>query len=72
MLVIVLHSGAYAGFLRGGPNFKFFVILDVHAAKLGGFGGMPPNKKILKNGTTLCVLRQFSTTFMLKNPLKKL
>ena len=26
-------TGAYAGFLRGGPNFKIFVILDIHAAK---------------------------------------
>ena len=27
-------SGAYAGFLRGGgPNFKFFGILDIHAAE---------------------------------------
>ena len=26
-------AGAYAGFLRGGPNFKISGILDIHAAK---------------------------------------
>ena len=25
-------TGAYAGFLRGGPNFKISRILDIHAA----------------------------------------
>ena len=25
-------TGAYAGFLRGGPNFKISGILDIHAA----------------------------------------
>ena len=26
-------AGTYAGFLRGGANFKIFEILDIHAAK---------------------------------------
>ena len=38
---------------------------------LGGFGGMPPNKKIFKNGANSCVLRLFSTTFMVKKILSK-
>ena len=57
----MLSSGAYAGFLRGGgPNFKISGILDIHFAAcreqrsceplLGGFGGMPPPKKIFING----------------------
>ena len=28
-----INPGAYAGFLRGGPNFKIFGILDIHAAE---------------------------------------
>ena len=28
-----MYAGAYAGFLRGGPNFKISGILDIHAAK---------------------------------------
>ena len=55
-----------------GPNLKISGILDIHAAKLRafarGFGACSP-KKIFKNGAILCV---FSTTFMVKNPLKKL
>ena len=31
---------------------------------------MPPNKKILKNGANLCILRLFSTTFMVKTSQK--
>ena len=30
---VCANTGAYAGFLRGGPNFKNFGILDIHAAK---------------------------------------
>ena len=29
----MINTGAYAGFFRGGPNFKNFWILDIHAAK---------------------------------------
>ena len=40
-------AGAYAGFLRGGPNFKISGILNIHAAKLRAFvrgvwGHAPP------------------------------
>ena len=45
-------SGAYAGFLKGGPNFKISVILDIHAAKLRAFArgvwGHAPPRKFLK------------------------
>ena len=30
--LLVLLTGAYAGFLRGGANFKISGILDIHAA----------------------------------------
>ena len=63
----------------GGPNFKISGILDIHmsrAAKLRAFArgvwGHAPPKKIFKNGAISCVLRAILTTFMVKNPLKKL
>ena len=30
--IVCIWTGAYAGFLRGGPNFKISGILDIHAA----------------------------------------
>ena len=64
----------------GGPNFNFFVILDIHAAKqlsceplLGGFGGMPPPHKIfLKNGANSCVLRAIFNHFHGKKSSQKI
>ena len=53
-------TGAYAGFLRGGPNFKILGILFKHAAKrhvasseaaslcAGGLGACPPQENFLK------------------------
>ena len=44
-------TGAYAGFLKGGPNFKISGILDIQRScepLLGGFGSMPPQEFFLK------------------------
>ena len=73
-------SGAYAGFLKGGPNFKISGILDIYAAKrdvasceplLGGFGGMSP-KKFVKNGAISCVLRAIFNHFHGKKSSQKI
>ena len=57
------------------------MILDIHAAKrhvasseplLGGFGGMPPHKKILKNGANSCVLRAIFNHFHGKKSSQKI
>ena len=80
MLVIVLHSGAYAGFLRGGAQLYFFVILDSmsRAAKLRAFArrdwghAPPPHKKILKNGANSCVLRAIFNHFHGKKSSQKI
>ena len=76
----VIYAGAYAGFLRGGLNFKIFGILDIHEYTcreqrsceplLGGFGGMHP-KKIFKNGAISCVLRAIFSHFHGKKSSKK-
>ena len=67
----------------GGPTLRFLGFWMYmprsgmsRAAKLrafarGGLGACPP-KKIFKNGAISCVLRAILTTFMVKNPLKKL
>ena len=78
------YAGAYAGFLRGGgPDFKIFGNLDIHAAKrhvasseaaslcLGGLGAWPP-KKILKNGAISCVLRAIFNHFHVKKSSQKI
>ena len=50
-------AGAYAGFLRGGANFKISGILEIHAAKrraaklrafVRGVWGYAPPRKFLK------------------------
>ena len=68
-------------FSGGGPNFKISGILYIHAAKrhvasseplLGGFGGMPPPKKIFINGAISCVLRAIFNHFHGKKSSQKL
>ena len=77
VVVVYDMSGAYAGFLKGGPNFKISVILDMsQAAKLRAFarGGLEacPPKKIFLNGAISCVLKAIPNHFQGKNSLKKL
>ena len=70
-------------FSGGGPNFNFFVILDIHAAKrhvassfLRAFArrvwGHAPYKKILKNGANSCVLRAIFNHFHGKKSSQKI
>ena len=70
------YPGAYAGFLRGGPNFKISGILDIHDAKLRAFArgvwGHAPPRIFLKMVQFRAFSGLFSTTFMVKNPLRKL
>ena len=77
-------SGAYAGFLKGGgPNFKISGIFDIHAAKrmsraaklrafVRGVWGHAPPRKFFKMVQFRAFWGLISTTFMVKNPLKKL
>ena len=51
--------GASPGFGRGGPRNYFFRFGNLHVAKLGGFGGMPPRKNFLK----WCNLVRFGVYF---------
>ena len=84
-LLPYLTTGAYAGFLKGGgPTLKFLGFWIYmprsgmsRAAKLRAFGRgvwgyAPPRKFLFKSGAISCVLRAILTTFMVKNPLKKL
>ena len=81
---IVFNSGAYAGFLKGGgPTLKFLGFWIYmprsgmsRAAKLRAFargvwGHAPPRKNFkMVQFRAFCGL--FSTTFMVKNSLKKI
>ena len=76
-----IKQGCMQDFSRGGgPTLKFlgFWIYMLRsgmsrAAKLRAFArGVCSPKKIFKNCAILCVLRAILTTFMVKNPLKKL
>ena len=58
-------------FSGGGGNFKISGILDIHAAKLGEFGGMPP-KKSFENGAISCVLRAIFNHFHDKKSPQKI
>ena len=77
MLVIVLHSGAYAGFLRGGgPTLIFcdfgYTCRFEQRAFARRVWGMPPHKKILKNGANSCVLRALFNHFHGKKSSQKI
>ena len=80
MTSMCINTGAYAGFLRGGGNFKISGILDIHAASrhvassellLGGFGGIPP-KKFFLNDAISCVLRAIFNHFHGKKSSQKI
>ena len=68
-------AGAYAGFLREGPNFKISGILDIHAVSceplLGEFGGMD-HQEIFLNGAISCVFRAIFNHFHDKKSSQKI
>ena len=70
-------------FSGGGANFNFcdfgYTCREAACCEqrsceplLGGFGGMPPHKKILKNGANSCVLRAIFNHFHGKKSSQKI